>query len=62
MFCEIDTTIAVRFLQESENIKPSGNKFEYVESVKTEEKFKIVDKILNAKTLILQLFKLVEYF
>ncbi len=44
MFCEIDPTIAERFLQESENIKPVGNKFEYVESVKTEEKFKIVDK------------------
>ena len=44
MFCEIDPTIAERFLQRSENIKPVGNKFEYVELVKTEEKFKIVDK------------------
>ena len=44
MFCEIDTTTAVSFLQRSENIKPVGNKFEYVELVKTEEKFKIIDK------------------
>ena len=49
MFCEIDTTIAVRFLQESENIKPVGNKFEYVELVKTEEKFKIIDKNIECK-------------
>ena len=44
MFCEIDTTTAEKFLQESENIKPVGNKFEYIETIKTEEKFKIVDK------------------
>lgn len=49
MFCEIDTTTAVRFLQETENIKLSGNKFEYVELVKTEEKFKIVDKNIECK-------------
>ena len=49
MFCEIDTTVAERFLQESENIKPVGNKFEYVESVKTEEKFKIIDKNIECK-------------
>ena len=49
MFCEIDTTTAVRFLQRSENIKPVGNKFEYVKSVKTEEKFKIVDKNIECK-------------
>ena len=49
MFCEIDATIAKGFLQESENIKPVGNKFEYVESVKTEEKFKIVDKNIECQ-------------
>ena len=49
MFCEIDLTIAERFLQRSENIKPVGNKFEYVELVKTEEKFKIVDKNIECK-------------
>ena len=30
MFFEIDPTIAERFLQGSENIKPVGNKYEYV--------------------------------
>ena len=49
MFCEIDFATAKRFLQESENIKPVGNKFEYVEAVKTEEKFKIVDKNIECK-------------
>ena len=49
MFCKIDPTIAERFLQETENIKLSGNKFEYVELVKTEEKFKIVDKNIECK-------------
>ena len=49
MFCEIDPTTAGKFLQESENIKPVGNKFEYVETVKTEDKFKIVDKNIKCK-------------
>jgi len=49
MFCEIDSDVARKFLQESENIKLSGNKFEYVELVKTEEKFKIVDKNIECK-------------
>ena len=49
MFCEIDSDVARGFLQESENIKLSGNKFEYVELVKTEEKFKIVDKNIECK-------------
>ena len=49
MFCEIDPDVARKFLQESENIKPVGNKFEYVESVKTEEKFKIIDKNIECK-------------
>ena len=44
MFCEIDSTTAEKFLEESENIKPVGNKFEYIEAVKTKDKFKIVDK------------------
>ncbi len=49
IFCEIDSDVARKFLQESENIKPVGNKFEYVESVKTEEKFKIIDKNIECK-------------
>ena len=49
MFCEIDYDVARGFLKESENIKLSGNKFEYVELVKTEEKFKIVDKNIECK-------------
>lgn len=49
MFCEIDTQIARKFLQESENIKQCGNKFEYVETVKAEDKFRIVNKNILSK-------------
>ena len=44
MFCEIDDKAVEKFLRESENIKPCRDKFEYVDTVKTEDKFKIVDK------------------
>ena len=44
LFCEIDAETAGSFLRESENIKPRGDKFEYVETVRTEDKFKIIDK------------------
>ena len=43
MFCEIDAETAEGFIQKSENIKPVGNKFEYVENIKTENKFKIIN-------------------
>ena len=44
MFCEIDAKTAEKILKESENIKSCGNRFEYIETVKTEDKFKIIDK------------------
>jgi len=62
MFCEIDTTTAVRFLQESENIKPVGNKFEYVEAAKTEDKFKIIDKNIQCKNSDITLIQACEMF
>ena len=49
MFCEINTETARKFLTESENIKPCGDKFEYVETIKTEDKFKIIDKSIPGK-------------
>ena len=49
MFCEIDVKTAERFLRESENIKLCGDKFEYIETVKTEDKFKIIDKNIPCK-------------
>ena len=49
MFCEIDAETAGSFLLESENIKPCGNKFEYVEIIKTENKFKIINKNIQSK-------------
>lgn len=49
MFCDIDAETAEKFLQESENIKPCGDKFEYVETVRTEDKFKIINKNISSK-------------
>jgi len=49
MFCEIDAEVAEEFLWESENIKPCKDKFEYVETVKNEDKFRIVDKNIPCK-------------
>ena len=49
MFCEIDAETAEKFLQESENIKLCGNKFKYVETVRAEDKFKIIDKNIPSK-------------
>lgn len=48
MFCEVDTNTAGTFLQKSENIKPCGNKFEYIETAKAEDKFKIIDKKISS--------------
>ena len=44
MFCEVDTNTTETFLQKSESIKLCGNKFEYVETTKSDDKFKIIDK------------------
>ena len=49
MFCDIDVETAEKFIYESENMKPIGNKFEYVETLKAEDKFKIIDKNIPSK-------------
>ena len=49
MFCAIDTNTAGTFLQKSENIKPCGNKFEYIETAKAKDTFKIIDKNISSK-------------
>lgn len=49
MFCDIDADTAQNFIHELENIKPIGNKFEYVETIKTEDKFRIIDKNIPNK-------------
>lgn len=48
MFCEIDAETAKKFLRESENVKLCGDKYEYIETVKTEDKFKIIDKNIQS--------------
>lgn len=49
IFCEIDAETAEKFLQESENIRQIGNKFKYTETIKAEDKFRIVDKNITSK-------------
>lgn len=49
MFCEIDADTAEKFIQDSENIKPFGNKFEYVETTRVENKFRIINKNIQCK-------------
>ena len=44
MFCDIDANSGREFLRQVENINLIGDKFEYVETVKSEDKFKIIDK------------------
>lgn len=53
MFSGIDTNSVREFLQQSENIKQVGNKFEYLEIIKVEDKFKIIDKNIPSKIQIL---------
>ena len=47
MFCDIDAETVGKFLRESENIKQCGDKFEYVETIKTEDKFKVINKNIS---------------
>ena len=51
MFCEIDAVNAGKFLQVSESIKSCGDKFEYIETLKAEDKFRIVDKNIPCENL-----------
>lgn len=62
MFCDIDATSAVEILQQSENIQQSDDKFEYIETVKTDDKFKIIDKNIPSKIWILQSLKPAKVF
>lgn len=49
MFCEIDKDTAKEFIKKSDNIKLIGNKFEYIETIKTENKFMIINKNIQSK-------------
>lgn len=49
MFTGLDIEIIKKFLESSENIKALGEKFEYIETVKFEGKFKIIDKNIPSK-------------
>lgn len=62
MFCDIDADTAEKFIQDSDNIKAIGNKFEYVEIIKTEDKFKIIDKNIPSKNLDITVIEACEEF
>lgn len=49
MFCDINAEIIKDFLENSDNIKAFENMFEYVETVRMEDKFKIIDKNIPSK-------------
>ncbi len=49
MFADFDIEIIKEFLENSENIKAFGGKFEYIETVKTDDNFKIIDKNIPSK-------------
>ena len=62
MFCEMDLKTIEKFLQESENIQAVGNKFEYIEAVKIEDKFRIIDKNILSKNSEITLIDACEEF
>ena len=62
MFCEVDAETAGKFLRKSDNIKPYGDKFEYVETIKIEDKFKINDKNIPYKNLDITVIEACELF
>ena len=49
MFCDIDEASALEFIKTSENIKPSGDKFEYFETPKSEDKYCIVNRNIKCQ-------------
>ena len=49
MFADFDIKIVKEFLESSENINAFRGKFEYVETVKSKNKIKIIDKNIPSK-------------
>ena len=49
MFVDFDIETIKKFLESSEKIKALGGKFEYIETVKTDDNFKIIDKNIPSK-------------
>ena len=62
MFCEIDIDVAKKFLLESNNIKFVGNKFEYVETTKIDDKYKIIDRNITCKNSDITIVEACEMF
>ena len=60
MFCDINAEIIKDFLENSDNIKAFENMFEYVETVRTEDKFKIIDKNIPSKNSDITVIELVR--
>lgn len=62
MLCDIDADMVEKFLHESENIKSCGDKFEYIETIKAEDKFKIIDKDIPSKNSDINVIEACEMF
>ena len=62
MLCDIDAEMVEKFLQESENIKSCGDRFEYIETIKAEDKFKIIDKDIPSKNSDINVIEACEMF
>ncbi len=62
MFTGFDIEIIKEFLKNSENIKTLGEKFEYIETIKTEDKFKIIDRNIPSKNSEITLIDACEEF
>lgn len=62
MFTGLDIEIIKEFLESSENINVLGGKFEYIETIKSEDKFKIIDKNIPSKNLDITVIEACEEF
>lgn len=62
MFTSLDVKIIKEFLKSSENIMVLRGKFEYIETVKTDDKFKIIDKNIPSKNSDITVIKACEEF
>lgn len=62
MFTGFDTEIILEILENSKNIRAFGGKFEYIETIKIEDKFKVIDKNIPSKNLDVTVIEACEEF
>ncbi len=62
MYTGLDMEIVKEFLESSENIKALDDKFEYIETMQFEDKFKMIDKNIPSKNSEITLIDVCEEF